>query len=378
MAETPAPLPALGPRTEAEILADPRLREPLAGYHPLQHETFLKSYARVLDDLHHYGSSYESNLEHLLHQHDKAAYRSIWAIQHQKLFDLECQWRTGRVEVPGARLTADFEDWHEFIENCRAVPPISPDELALLDAFLEQLANPDELEVGNPSRDFWMQRRYPSNGYLDDDEDDEDDESPLKPWTEFWDLRRGTGYLRALPDLRGEREHRYEQAVFDEHHRLHPYTPAAEDSRPHVPTWGAAHDALVCELLRRFEPAVKLRQFQTKQQLEAYDATEDRQDLPLALERLQNAGPVPVPIEAHADWRQAVMAAANRHYFGQLRAALLRVYEEYCQREAFGISHSPANDNPYRRRKPGQYFERHAKQIREGRRLLGEPDDLNF
>ena len=368
--ETPAP----GPRSEEDILADPQLRELLAGYQPMFHELVLKSYARVLADLHRNGKVYEENLEYLLHQHDAKAAQYLWAIQHQKLFDLECQWRAGTVDVPQARLTADFVDWHHYIEECPVLTPISPDEVELFGAFIGQITD-DDLPYGNLCGTFWLHRRYP---VLREDDPEDEEEEVLSAWTQFWDLRRGTGYLRQLPDVRGEQELRYEQAVIDEYHRQRALEEAPpEDPRPQAPTYGPDHDALVREWLRRFEPAAKLRQFDTKQQLEAFDASEGYLHLPLALERLQNAGPVLIPIEANADWRQGVIAAGMRHYLDQLRAALPHVYEDYCQRESLGISHPPPDDS-HRYRERGASFANLEERIREGRRLLGEPDDIDF
>lgn len=372
MAETPE---TPKPPTEEQILADPRLRELLVGYHPLHHELFLKAYARELNDLYRNGTIYESNLEYLLHQHDKVAYEHLWMIQHQKLFDLECQWRAEQVEVPGALLTANFEDWHNHIEECPVLTPISPGELELFDRFLAQLTDSEDLRTGNISHMFWLRRRYP--GVYEEDEDEEE----FTAWTEFWDVYRGTSYLRQLPDLRGTKEHRYEQAAIDETMRQRLPRPDSDpdaDLRPQVPTWGDDFDDLVRELLRRFELPARLRQFETKRQLEDYDASEDRTDLPLALERLQNAGPILVPIEAHADWRQAIIAAGHRHYLSELRAALPRVYDAYCQRETLGISQAPPRENRWRTRERDACFRNSAEQIRKGRRLLGEPDDLNF
>ncbi|MDB5271473.1 MAG: hypothetical protein JWP58_4513 [Hymenobacter sp.] len=370
--------PTPGPPTKEEVLADPRYHELLAGYQPLHNSIFLESYARLLADLHRNGEVYESNLEYLLHQHDKVAYKALWIVQHQKLFDLECQWRAELVEVPGARITADFEDWHQYIEECPVVPPIAPDELELLIAYLGRLDSSRDIETGNPAHTYWLQRRYPHMRPNPDDPDDDHDE-PLTDFTEFWDLHRGTGYLRELPDRRGEREFRYEKAVQKEHRRLHPHMPAPEDPRPYVPTYGPEYDDIVRDWLRRFEPAARLRQFETKRQLEAFDASEDRLDLPLALERLQNAGnSVSIPIEAHADWRQAVIAAGHRHYFNQLIAALPHVYEDYSQRVALGIALAAPDDGAHRYNERGDCFARHEALIREGRRLLGEPDDLNF
>lgn len=119
--------------------------------------------------------------------------------------------------------------------------------------------------------------------------------APLTAWTEFWGLHRGSTYLRQLPDLRGDKEHRYDKAARKEQVRQHPYVAPAPNLRPPLPTYGPEYDDLVRDFLRRFEPAARLRQFETKRQLEDYDASEDRLDLPLALERLQDAGPGLIP-----------------------------------------------------------------------------------
>ena len=362
------------PRSKEEILADPQMRALLEPYQPIHHDLVLESYARLLADLYRNGAVYESNLEYLLHQHDKPARRYLWMIQHQKLFDLECQWRAGLVEVPEARLTADFDDWHNYIEECTVLPPITPDEVELLGEFIGQITDGDDLSQGSPCEMFWMHRQFPQ---LRRDNPEEEEEETLNAFTQFWDLRRGTGYLRQLPDLRGPREQHYTEAVRQQHReKRRAAPPEPRDPRPQAPTYGPEHDELMRDWLRRFEPAARLRQFETKLQLEAFDASEDRLDLPLALERLQNAGPVRVPIEAHADWRQAVIAAGHRHYLDQLRAALPHAYDDYCQRQELGISHEPPADTNYHQR--GGSYKHLAEQIREGRRLLGEPDDLDF
>ncbi|MBG8554666.1 hypothetical protein [Hymenobacter guriensis] len=362
-----------GPRSEADILADPRLREWLASYQPLFHELFLRNYATLLQQLHTHGKQYEKDLEYLLHQHEEPAAEHLWLIQHQKLFDLECQWRAGLVTVPGAQLTSNFEDWHDHIRACPVLTPISPEELALFDAFLAQLTDPDELSDSHLSSDFWLHRRYRSLRTRAQDPDEADD---LTEWTQFWDLHRGTGYLRSLPDVRGDLEFHYEKAS-RKPAKATP-APAPPDPRPQVPTYGPEYNQLVRELLRRYEPARLLRQFEARQQLTAYDAAEDSLTLPLALERLQNAGPGLVPIQAHADWRQAIIQAANRHYLDQLRAALPQVYEAYRQRETLGIAHPTPDDDAPHSPHPDEFFNEQKKRILKGRRQLGEPENLDF
>ncbi|TGE24446.1 hypothetical protein E5K00_04315 [Hymenobacter aquaticus] len=373
--DTPPATPPSGPRSEADILADPRLREWLDAYRPLFHDTCLKSYAYLLQDLYDHGKRYEDSLEYLLHQHDKAAYKGLWLIQHQKLFDLECQWRAGLLTVPGAQLTGNFEDWHDDIRACPVLTPVSEDEVAVLDAFLAQADYPDELDLGNPSNDFWRHRRYPHLR----DADPEDLEQDLTEFTQFWDLHRGTGYLRQLPDPRGEQEAHYEKVARAERRRLNPPPPPApDDPRPHAPTFGPEFHDLVREWLRRYEPARTLRRFEAKLQMAARLEGNHETDLEVALARLQEAGPGLVPIQAHADWRQGIIEASNRYYLSQVRAALPHVYDEYCQREQLGIRQAPTGEGRRRRKKDKGHFDWQQELIREGRRLLGEPDDLAF
>ncbi|PJJ60348.1 hypothetical protein CLV45_1773 [Hymenobacter chitinivorans DSM 11115] len=365
--------PPATPRSEDEVLADPRLHEWLQRYHPLFHESCLKSYAQLLHELHHHGKNYEASLEYLLHQHDKAAAEALWLLQHQKLFDLECQWRAGLVAVPGAQLSSNFEDWHDDIQACPVLSPISDDEVAVLDAFLAESDEPDALDLGNPTHDFWLHRRYPHMRDADWDE-----QQDLTEFTQFWDQHRGTGYLRQLPDPRGEQEAHYEMAARAEQRRRNPPPPAAAaDPRPHVPTYGAEFDDLAREWLRRFEPAVNLRQFEAKLQMAERLEGNDDTDLEVALERLKDAGPGLVPIQAHADWRQGIIEASNRYYLDQVRAALPHVYDAYCQREQLGIRQAPVAERR-RRKRAATHFDWQQEIIREGRRALGEPDDLDF
>lgn len=385
-----APAAPSGPPSEEEVLADPRLREALAAYNcqPMYTDIVLRNYARTLQELHTYGLRYEENMEYLLLQYENAAYEHLWEIQHKKLFDLECQWRAELIPVPGAQLTANFEDWHDHIEACRIISPISPDDLALFDAFLAQLTNSRDISHTEGWWVWWQARRNPD--FFDFREED-DAESMLSEWHQFYDLHRGTGALRELPDLRGDIEERYLQAHIA---RIHADNrakkeaageavdedEALDDPRPDLPTYGPAHDDIIRALLRRFEPPALLRRFEAQVFLKAADAAEHSLELPLALERLQNAGPVAVPIEANADWRAAIIEAGHRHYIRQLRAALPRVYEKYCQREELGISQAVPGSDTHQTYREGRQsrFEASRYQMLKGRAALGEPEDLNF
>jgi|GEM_PF-4686378 len=88
-----------------------------------------------------------------------------------------------------------------------------------------------ELRLGDPGETYWRQRRWHG---LHEDADDQD---RLRPFTEFWDQHRGTGYLRQLPDPRGDWERRCKSASIAEHQRLHPRpkTTAASTTRGAAP-----------------------------------------------------------------------------------------------------------------------------------------------
>lgn len=82
---------------------------------------------------------------------------------------------------------------------------------------------------------------------------------------------------------------------------------------------------------------------------------------------------MPVPVAAHDDWREAILVAARRYENLQTARALVGVYEDYRFKRQAGLGYEDNIPEHF------VYLCAHIKeQIVEGRRINGEPGDLNF
>ena len=52
-------------------------------------------------------------------------------IQQKKLFDLQCLWRAGNIDLEGVLISNDFSRWERDVMNCPFIPPITPQEVDL-------------------------------------------------------------------------------------------------------------------------------------------------------------------------------------------------------------------------------------------------------
>jgi hypothetical protein len=80
-----------------------------------------------------------------------------------------------------------------------------------------------------------------------------------------------------------------------------------------------------------------------------------------------------VPIEAHQDWRQALINAKNRYINQKIAEELPQVFEEYQLKHSLGISASEQPDDEEK-----TFYEELKSVVRKGRKLNGEPEDFNF
>lgn len=289
------------------------------------------------------------------------AYRRLWEIQQKKLFNLQCQWRAGQLELPGVVDGREFEQWGKAIEQCPVLDAVDEDDLAL---YLRYLASDDcqdlhadalrttdwqayesfrhwhlleEAGSGSPGHDmlrpdlpealidslghlFNMFYRYPD-------------------WYAFYDLYRGTGQLLRLPQVR-----------FDDHPAPDDPEPAeapappspAPDAAP-APAdepdqkYLSAYDLPLTEtLLRQFEPPELLHYMRVMEHRPEKDEwTQAAESTYGLLSEIAQ----PVPLAAGPDWRLALPDAYLAHQRRVVGEALREVYAEYCLREQVGIAH---------------------------------------
>jgi hypothetical protein len=357
---------------EQDLLTNSRYDAFFAQHHPKLRESFARSYAQHRQLWTDYGDMYERMLQGRLTEFETEATERLLDIQRKKLFDLQCRWRAEQVTLPGVVVSWDFNALNRNVQNCTLIPPITEDELALYLAFLAQA----DYEADLHRRHFaWQDYDLIRQSVTEDDPDSTWFDGEVPEWYHFHNQHTGHEALLRLPNLRGEKEERYlavwradGQATRETAQESAPPAPAPDPRPTHL--YGEEERAWENEFVRQFEPTQLRRQRDAYVEANPIAKYED-EELERVLEAL-NALNEPVPMEAHADWRQAILQGYYSFRLRKLQTMLPVVYQAYCQRQEWGISYPNEEYNDYGL----------ANALREGllkgRELLGEPRNFDF
>jgi len=298
----------------------------------------------------------------------KYAFECLGHIQHKKLFNLQCQWRAEKIKLEGFEICYDFTSHRQEILDCKAIPPVSHDELNAYIQYLEELSDEEPfLDQWNIGDDY---DRLKSNYYGIGRPD-----GVYPEWYRFYDKHFGTDILLALPDIRGEKENFYRDLWRKEKEPEWAAHAAARDTRPFIKN-----------LIDREFAEWFLKTFDSKETLALYRSTrlhddilEQTEHIQMDLINLQQARQR-VPIEQDEDWRKGIERACELYHRQKTIALLPAVWELYSQRMKEGKPAMEKEDRRFERDSPSSYDIRsgYLEHILRGRELNGEPRDLNF
>jgi hypothetical protein len=273
------------------------------------------------------------------------AYRRLWEIQQKKLFNLQCRWRAGQLELPGLTDGHEFEVWAQHIHRCPLLDPIAAEDLNLyLDYLRSETCQDLVAGVLPPSNwqdydNFRHWRRLTDAGAAWPELDRLRPTLPSRlvtvlgglfnyfyhypAWYAYYDQARGTGPLLTLPDQR--------PAPVSPAPPAPPYDP--EPGLKHL----SPHDQELTEtLFRHFENPALLRYRRVMEHQTATDhLSQTARDTFAYLCDIPEA----VPIPAGADWRDCLSQAYVAHQRQLVSDALRRVYDDYSLRQHAGIAH---------------------------------------
>ena len=195
-----------------------------ANYDPTSVEEFIDEYAKkkcaLFKDEDGRKSSYDNHQTQFL----SAADDYIDMILQKKLFNLQCQWRAGMIELPLIDVCQDFSHWENHIRECPFIPPVTQDEIDLCIRFLKEQLDFSDL-IDPYDFDWQGYEKFKNQMLIDDEEDDDDDyvddddDTPtayikvqeLPSLYDFFDTFQNTAGLLRLPNVRGEKEEMYFQ-----------------------------------------------------------------------------------------------------------------------------------------------------------------------
>lgn len=356
--------------TEQELRTNPLFRSFFAQFNPASVDSFIRSYARRKAIYLTRGPQYLDQKEQTSLRHKMLAEEALWAIQQKKLFNLQCQWRAEVIKLKGVLHSTQFSLLSSNIQYCPYISPVSRAEVDLYISYLKSGTASHMYSFDN-WQDYEAFRAEFHSG-----SDDADDNAPehMPSWYRFYDEHMGTSSLLWLPDYRGEKENRYRSLARQRQLETvrNRQNAKMDDSRPFL----SIFDTQVVEsFVKRFENGKLLRYCRAVEEFQ--QQLDQEMEVDEALNILRNAGRT-VQVYSNPDWKNAIIDAARNFELEQVATLLPAVHQEYIIRIENGINFPQSIADKKREEHAFQVCEIARMQILEGRRTLGEPEDLCF
>lgn len=284
-----------------------------------------------------------------------AAFAHFEVILQKKLFDIQCLWRAEKIKLKEVEICGDFEIWENNVFNCPFIEPVNEVDIAMYIQYLQQ--NIAEAKVDSSFE--WQNYPEIKEAYNTDDAD-----LNFPEWYDFHNGQTGNSSLMLLPDIRGDKEQFYYDLHFDIH-RISAENASKRDNRPWM---DFTDDDLIKWFVHTFEDKKVQRIYNNYSRL--YKDEDKKEQLELIIDQLLIADEF-VPIEAHYDWYEALENALNKYRRKKIAEAMPIALEQYQMNIQMGISFSEKRKRDY----PRSVWIEH---LLNGRKLNGEPEDLNF
>ena len=328
-----------------------------------------KEKVKYFADIDDWRKKYEENSTYYF----EIAENYLNAILQKKLFNLQCLWRAGKINLPFVKVTSDFEYFSKDISACPFIEPITEEELDLAMRFLTVEKNWGNFVYEEPS---WQDYDSFSLG-IDVDVDDDDYYDELPDLYEYFDTYMNTGSLRSLPDVRGEIENKYEELANRE---------MREENRNRVKPDSNAKPNLYfgSDVREKFIETCENTDVKELYALREayYHETYESEQAEIAYYFLNNIDEE-IPIEAHKDWRVAIVESMRLYKQKKIAENLPFVYDNYLMSfedddpkiavekrvAAYDITDRDENDFMY---------DHLSKSILKARKMLGEPVSLDY
>ena len=368
------------PQYISELEADARLRDYFKDYNPASVTAFIKHYATLKAEWMTDDTQYaEWNESYALHWETEAMQR-LQEIQQKKLFDIQCQWRAEKMELPDVFITSDFNSWgYVNILNCPFLPPITEEEVDLYILYMRSGNFEDEQELFSGG---WQDYEGIKEAYQTENEN-----RNFPEWYDFYNGRKGAGVYMLLPDLRGPKEEEYIQLAREEYHRnIKAKLDAVADKRPGIFGFPDTQTPFIVSTFedkqtQAFYKLYKEDRFAIENNEDDDEYDDDDDDMPdddigfdidSIMHDLERA-PETIPVKANPDFREALKEAWDKYYIEKTAEAMPLAYEQYMLRIQTGLAFEVSNMESWK-----SVLDLHRNTILRGRELKGEPRNFDF
>ncbi len=313
-------------------------------------------------------------------------------IKQKQLFNIQLKWRAEQITIEGVETTEDFVFLFKNINECNFLPQITESDVQVLkDYILDINTDIDEIRYNTMWQYYIL---IMPNGSEDDDNDYPD-------WYKYYDKMMGTGDLLLLPDIKGEKEHKYTQIISDKRRVIREKEMKKEakkkskqdksnslidlrkDNGINFESFAKQFetDPHIIELFRHYK---NRSIFSTEEEIEeditsAIYNVNDIEDeyIDQIVSELCGFEDQIGTIEG-LQWREALINCSDTYKRKRMIRLLDSIFEEYEMYINLGISVNGASDEFYERMRKDPAIFHHRKSILEGRKELGEPLNFNY
>ncbi|PTT66912.1 MULTISPECIES: hypothetical protein [unclassified Chryseobacterium] len=351
-----------------ELLETPAVQEYCKIYQKYSMENFCKAYANIKASGLKWGEMYRRLNEEKQNEWIDAAFRHLSIIQQKKLFDAQCLWRAGQLEIKEIDITFDFRAWEEDILNCSFIAPITQQEVDWYCQYFSQ--NNAEFEQD------WLQDWQDYDGIKAAYENNNENRD-FPEWYDYHNGKTGNGVLLILPDIKGKKERFYQNLCIEDSQRHTPPVPYVTDPELEKPYMN------IFDINLHIALAQILEDKQTRKLITEYlKGTEHHHtyENERANENLQYLSEIKdeqIPIEAHEDYRIALSRAVENYKLKKTIEHLPLAFQKYKATYRLGISLGTEKEKEQFKNYMNM-SKKWKETILRGRELNGEPKDFNF
>ena len=355
-----------------QLETEERFQKFFAAYSSTSVKSFIMAYAQKKAYWVVHGKYYLEQKEEEDLRWSKKCLAAINQIKQKQLFDLQCQWRAGQIELPGVEICFDFHLLEKKIMTLDFLPPVDERDIEMYLNFLERNPDPAEAFLNgwqnyDSFRADYMNRR---NAFT----------FPMPDWYEYHNAMTGNSVLMLLPDVRGEQERIYQRKFVEEwKETAKAVKPQPErDKLPlpamHIdyPSHGEEH-SFTRAFMAEFEPPEMLDFYPEILRAERNHIALERLEpmLDMCLEAVE-----PVLMEPAAEWQDSFWAAALNYRVKKIGEFLPTVLDEHRMMKELGMQGTPWDEK--RVAVLQDIRDKMAERIIRGRVLCGEPGDLDY
>lgn len=363
---------------EQALKSQPHYIEFFKNYDENSVKSFIQCYAAIkflaLQNKNVYKEAYESFHSECMSWADSV----IKMILQKKLFNLQCLWRAEEITLsPFIEVSKDFEYWSKNILACPFIEPITKKEFEIALSFLqfEKFDMPNWYDRWQDYPRFKEQHySITALGVLPES----NTLQQMPAFYAYYDFKSETGDLLDLPDIRGEKEAKYDKA-FHQKYKAKGNQPEEEPCiNPKKPILTMT-DPDLNHFIKVVEDGDTKEAFFYKNSI---PANYENHELERNLEFLKKIKE-PIAIQASSDWKESIAETVRAYKQRKTLEYLPYIYDLYCvqfaEEDIQNYMFKRMKDFKYNTDKPDYHFFVHWRnRILEGRKILGEPENFNF